>query len=147
MPIDQPRPLEHGRFGGAVRRRLDRLRGQLLNRIDAFAGDGPAHRAQIVAANGRATGIGIVGCGFVADFYAATLPLHPELRLVGCTDLNETRAKVFAQRNGCTAFPTLKDLLEDETVEIVVNLTNPESHAEVTRASLEAGKHGYSEKP
>src|SRR5215208_8328066 len=130
MPIDQPRPLEHGRFGGAVRRRLDRLRGQLLNRIDAFAGDGPAHRAQIVAANGRATGIGIVGCGFVADFYAANLSLHPELRLIGCTDLNEARANAFAGRNQCTAFSTLDNLLEDGTIAIVVNLTNPASHAE-----------------
>jgi predicted dehydrogenase len=50
-------------------------------------------------------------------------------------------------RNGCAAFPTLERLLEDDRIEIVVNLTNPESHAEVTRASLEAGKHVYSEKP
>lgn len=147
MHVDRSRARWRDRLGEAVRRRLDRFRGTILNRIDAFAGEGPAHRAKIVAANGRMTGIGIVGCGFVADFYAATLPLHPELRLVGCTDLNETRAQVFAQRNGCTAFPTLKDLLEDETIEVVVNLTNPESHAEVTRASLEAGKHVYSEKP
>jgi predicted dehydrogenase len=147
MQIDQPRPPGRGRLARAVRRRLDRLRGALLNRIDAFAGAGPQQLARDGAEQERLTGIGVVGCGFVADFYAANLPLHPELRLIGCTDLNETRAKVFAQRNVCTAFPSLKDLLEDDSIEIVVNLTNPENHAAVTRASLEAGKHVYTEKP
>jgi predicted dehydrogenase len=41
----------------------------------------------------------------------------------------------------------LKALLEDPRVEVVVNLTNPESHFTVSKASLEAGKHVYSEKP
>jgi predicted dehydrogenase len=37
--------------------------------------------------------------------------------------------------------------LADPRVEIVANLTNPRSHAEVTEAALRAGKHVYSEKP
>jgi predicted dehydrogenase len=41
----------------------------------------------------------------------------------------------------------LDELLRDETVEIVVNLTNPHSHYEVSRRALEAGRHVYSEKP
>jgi predicted dehydrogenase len=145
VQIDQPEPLRQSRLRRAWVRRLDRFRGALLNRIDAFAG-GP-DQTRRTAINARTTAIGIVGCGFVADFYAATLPSHPELRLVGCADLNETRAQVFAQRNGCTAFPSLNALLEDETIELVINLTSPESHAEVTRASLSAGKHVYTEKP
>ncbi len=134
--------MELGRIG----RRLDRLRAFLLNRIDSFAGSGP-DEVRDRSKHGPKVGVGIVGCGFVADFYAATLPLHPELELIGCTDRNETRALVFAQRNGCGAFPTVGDLLADDRIEIVVNLTNPESHAEMTRAGLEAGKHVYSEKP
>jgi predicted dehydrogenase len=38
-------------------------------------------------------------------------------------------------------------LLEDRTVEIVLNLTNPKSHFSVSKACLKAGKHVYSEKP
>ena len=37
--------------------------------------------------------------------------------------------------------------MNDSRVQLVLNLTNPRSHYEVTRASLEAGKHVYSEKP
>jgi predicted dehydrogenase len=44
-------------------------------------------------------------------------------------------------------FASLDDLLADARVELVLNLTNPRSHFEVTRACLEAGKHVYSEKP
>jgi predicted dehydrogenase len=41
----------------------------------------------------------------------------------------------------------LVDLLADAAADIVVNLTDPENHADVTRAALLAGKHVYSEKP
>ena len=147
MSVDQPKPLWRSQLRGPIRRRLDRLRGAVLNRIDAFAGTGPEIRQQKGETDRQTTGVGIVGCGFVADFYAATLALHPELRLIGCNDINETRAQVFAQRNSCTAFPALEDLLEDEKIELVINVTNPDSHAAVTRACLEAGKHVYTEKP
>jgi predicted dehydrogenase len=45
------------------------------------------------------------------------------------------------------ARPDLAEMLSDPAIEIIVNLTSIESHAAVTRASLEAGKHVYSEKP
>ena len=146
MQIDQSNPLRE-RLGRALLRRLDRLRGVVLDHIDGLTGPGPKHQAKTEVTDRRSAGIGIVGCGYVADFYAATLPMHPELWLVGCSDLNETRAQVFAQRNDCAAFPSLGDLLNDERIQIVVNLTSPEGHAVVTRASLEAGKHVYTEKP
>jgi predicted dehydrogenase len=84
---------------------------------------------------------------FVADFYAANLTLHPELRLVGSTDLDGSRAEQFAARNGGKVYATVDDLLADPSIAVVVNLTNPASHFEVTKASLNADKHVYSEKP
>lgn len=93
------------------------------------------------------TGVAIVGCGFVADYYMSTLPLHPELVLIGVHDRDGGRLRTFAQFHDVTPVSVLDELLADDRVEIVVNLTNPSSHAEVTRASLDAGKHVYSEKP
>src|SRR3954451_10220594 len=40
-----------------------------------------------------------------------------------------------------------EELLADDEVELVVNLTPPRAHVAATRAALEAGKHVYSEKP
>lgn len=91
--------------------------------------------------------IAIVGCGFVADYYMATLPAHPELNLIGVTDRDPARLARFSGFHRVHTFQSLDELLKDDRVEIVLNLTNPRSHFEVSRACLDAGKHVYSEKP
>jgi predicted dehydrogenase len=92
--------------------------------------------------------IAIVGCGYVSDYYVVTLANHPELELVGVADRFVDRAERLAAFHRLPrVYPTLDRLLADPTVEAVVNLTNPRSHYEVSRAALEAGKHVYSEKP
>jgi predicted dehydrogenase len=83
----------------------------------------------------------------VADFYAASFSLHPELRLIAVTDLDHARAACFGKAHGALVYQSVEALLADPTVEIVVNLTNPDSHFVVSRAALLAGKHVYSEKP
>jgi predicted dehydrogenase len=91
--------------------------------------------------------IGIVGCGYVFDHYMTTLPGHPGLELAGITDRDP---KAMARAAAFYRLPTYPDtaaLLADDSVEMIVNLTSIESHAAVTRAALEAGKHVYSEKP
>jgi predicted dehydrogenase len=124
--------------------------GSALDRVDRFAGLGhvaPSRDPKSAKDRDRRLGIAIVGCGFVADFYGGTLPLHPELELVAVTDRDPERAERFAARHGAAAAPSLDALLADPRVALVVNLTNPASHHAVTKASLEAGKHVYSEKP
>ena len=91
--------------------------------------------------------IAIVGCGFVADYYLSTLKFHPNLELVGVTDKNKERMQKFSDWHSVSAYGSLEELLNDAQVEIVLNLTNPRSHYEVSKACLEAGKHVYSEKP
>jgi predicted dehydrogenase len=91
--------------------------------------------------------IAFVGCGFVADFYLRTLSLHPELSLAGVMDRDEKRASAFSAFHSVRRYVTLDELLEDKSVEAVVNLTNPASHYEVSKAALQAGKHVYTEKP
>lgn len=89
----------------------------------------------------------IVGCGYVSDFYLQTLPNHPELTVCGVYDHDPIRLARFAKHNGLNAYRDLESVLEDRAVDIVVNLTNPRSHYEISKACLEAGKHVYSEKP
>jgi len=91
--------------------------------------------------------IAFVGCGYVADYYYGTLKLHPELELVGVMDQDIDRAIHFSNYCSVPYYKSLDELLDDERVDIVINLTNPSSHYSVSRACLEAGKHVYSEKP
>lgn len=89
----------------------------------------------------------IVGCRFVADYYLKTLPLHPELELVGVMDRDADRAARFAAYYSIPTYCSLDELLAGRRVQMVVNLTNPRSHYAVSKACLEAGKHVYTEKP
>lgn len=91
--------------------------------------------------------IGIVGCGYIANYYMSTMPNHGQLEVVGVTDLNMERAERFSKYYNVQHYNTLKDLLSDESIDIVLNCTNPKSHYEVTKSSLLANKHVYTEKP
>jgi predicted dehydrogenase len=88
-----------------------------------------------------------VGCGNIADRYAASIAAAGRLELVGATDVDAARAEAFVSKWGGTSYASLDALLADDTVDIVVNLTPPQLHASVTAAALEAGKHVHSEKP
>jgi predicted dehydrogenase len=90
----------------------------------------------------------IVGCGFVADFYMQSLPLYPILELVAVTDRDPARLSQFAAHHRLNCSRTsLGAVLSDPSIDFVLNLTNPDSHYEVSKACLHAGKHVYSEKP
>ena len=91
--------------------------------------------------------VAIVGCGFVADYYLVTLPLHPELKVLGVTDTNAERADLLSQAYNVAKFASVDAVLQDARVELVLNLTNPRNHYEISKPALLAGKHVYSEKP
>jgi predicted dehydrogenase len=91
--------------------------------------------------------IALVGCGYVADLYAKTLCGHADLKLIGVYDSDRQRVERFAARWKTSKYGTLDEAIGDPRLEAVLNLTNPRSHFDVTRACLEGGKHVYSEKP
>lgn len=96
----------------------------------------------------RGTGIAIIGCGYVADSYRQCLSLHEgELRLTGTYDRDPQRLAAYRASWGDHAYGSLDEVLADPACSIVLNLTDPESHAAVTEAAIAAGKHVYSEKP
>lgn len=91
-------------------------------------------------------GVGIIGCGNISEIYCKNLQGFDHLNLVACADVDEPRAVARAAQYNIAA-RSVKDLLASDDIELVVNLTIPNAHAEVSRAILKAGKHAYSEKP
>src|SRR4051812_10512923 len=71
---------------------------------------------------------------------------YPQLELVGAYDLFPERARKVLGRRG-HVYRSLDEVLADERVDAVLNLTVQQAHAEVVRACLEAGKHVHTEKP
>ncbi len=90
--------------------------------------------------------IAIVGTGFVADLYAASLKTFPRIRVVACYDIEPARLARFCAHWGLPAVDSFAALVAAGP-EAVLNLTNPHAHAEVNRACLTAGLHVYCEKP
>ena len=92
-------------------------------------------------------GVAIVGCGNIADRYAAQINTYPHVRLIGLQDIDRSRAETLAGQFGGKVYATLEDVLADKSVDVVVNLTIHHVHEEIIRKCLNAGKHVHTEKP
>lgn len=91
-------------------------------------------------------GVGIIGCGNISAAYLELAPLFNSFEVRAVADLNMEAAQKRAKEHAIRA-DTINDLLAADDIQIVVNLTIPAAHFEVTKRILEAGKHAYSEKP
>lgn len=94
----------------------------------------------------RTFGVGIVGCGNVSSTYFRNTGLFPGLALRACADLRPEAAAQRAGEYGCRA-ESVEALLAAPDVDIIINLTVPNAHFDVSMAALAAGKHVYTEKP
>ena len=92
--------------------------------------------------------IGIIGTGNISDIYCENLAtVHENTRVVACADVNLDVAKEKAEKWNIPTVQTVDELLANGEVEIVVNLTPPKFHYEITKKALLAGKNVYTEKP
>ncbi|TYR33152.1 Gfo/Idh/MocA family oxidoreductase [Mesorhizobium microcysteis] len=94
----------------------------------------------------RKLGVGVIGCGNISAAYFKLAPLFKGVEMRACADLDPKAAEARAKEFGVRA-ETVEGLLAANDIDIVVNLTTPAAHYEVSRAILDAGKHVYSEKP
>jgi predicted dehydrogenase len=94
----------------------------------------------------KTIGVGIIGCGNISQAYFKGARAFEVLEVVACADINMDVARAKAAENGCQA-QTVKALLANKNVDLVINLTVPAVHAAVSLAALQAGKHVHSEKP
>jgi predicted dehydrogenase len=90
--------------------------------------------------------IGIIGCGNISEAYLRLAPLFANLKVVAVADIVPAAAKARGEQFGVRAMK-VDELLRDEEITAVINLTVPAVHYDVTRSILSAGKHAYSEKP
>jgi predicted dehydrogenase len=93
--------------------------------------------------------VGIVGCGNIFPRYVAGLRRFDDVRVAWCADLDhalaERRASELELPNAGSPDQAAADELG--AAALVVNLTPPIAHAQVSKQFLEAGKHVYTEKP
>lgn len=91
--------------------------------------------------------VGVVGCGPALALYFDEPGYEGLVEVVACADLVSERAASAVERFSGARRQTLEEVLANDEVEIVLNLTEPRRHAAITREALAAGKSVYSEKP
>ena len=91
-------------------------------------------------------GVGVIGTGVISEIYLKVMTGFAHMQVVGCADRFPERARARADQFGIAALG-FEELLAHPEIEIVVNLTTPDAHAEVALAAIEAGKSVYNEKP
>ncbi|MFC4810646.1 Gfo/Idh/MocA family protein [Paenibacillus sp. GCM10023250] len=92
--------------------------------------------------------IGVIGAGSISDQHLNAYRRNPRAELAAVCDKNEDRAKAKAEKHGVPhTYADYRDLLADPGIDAVSVCTWNDSHAEISIAALEAGKHVLCEKP
>ena len=95
----------------------------------------------------KTTKVGIIGCGNISKAYFATNAKFSFFEITACADLNLEAARAKAEQWQIPKACSVEELLADDEIEFVINLTIPAAHGPVMLSCLEAGKSVYTEKP
>ena len=80
-------------------------------------------------ANDRRVKVGVVGCGGICrgTYMDNMMYRFNVIDVVGCADLIDSRAQYIADKYGVKKMTT-EEMMNDPEIEVIVNLTYPESH-------------------
>lgn len=90
--------------------------------------------------------IGVVGCGNISMAYLRNAPLFRGVKITACADIFPEAAARRAAEFGLRAMD-VDGLMAAPDVDLVLNLTVPAAHFDVSMQALSAGKHVFTEKP
>ncbi len=94
----------------------------------------------------RPVHVGVVGAGAISDIYLKNMTERFSiLQVDAICSRNRVHAEEKAKKYGIRAC-TYEEMLAEEEIEMIVNLTPVPAHYEIIRRALEAGKHVYTEK-
>ena len=91
--------------------------------------------------------VGVIGCGNISDAYFGTFPRYPITKMAAVADMIPERAQAKAEKYGIAKAYSVAEMLADPEIEIVLNLTIPNAHYDVSMQAVRAGKNVYNEKP
>ena len=90
--------------------------------------------------------VGLVGCGHISETYFRAQEYFNNIKIVKCADINTNAAEQCAKTYNVQP-SSIDEIFKDEEIEIILNLTIPKAHFEISEKALLSGKHSYSEKP
>ena len=90
--------------------------------------------------------VGLIGCGHIVETYFRAHKYFNNFKIIKCADIKKEAAKKCASKYRIKSL-SVKELLNDKEIDIILNLTIPKAHYSVTKKALLHNKHVYSEKP
>ena len=90
--------------------------------------------------------VGIVGCGVICKHYVENARAFDSFKVVGCADVVREAAEKLSMDFELRV-AEVDELISDPGIDVILNLTTPDAHFDVSKRALAAGKHVYSEKP
>ncbi|NLB90127.1 MAG: inositol 2-dehydrogenase [Clostridiales bacterium] len=93
--------------------------------------------------------IGIVGAGRIGNVHAQSITYHiPGAQVLRVTDIYEDAAKALAQQYNVPHYGTdYMDIINDPAIDAVLVCSPTPTHADISIAAMQAGKHVFCEKP
>lgn len=90
--------------------------------------------------------VGVIGAGDISTVYLNAIHRSPALELGAIAARDPGKLTAIAARYDAPS-RTVRELLADPAIELILNLTPATMHREINEAIVAAGKHVYSEKP
>lgn len=94
----------------------------------------------------RTYGVGLIGAGDYSAVYLELAPLFRNFEIRAIASRTRASADARGGQFGVRA-QSIDELLGNDEIDVVLNVTPPEAHFPVTMDALSAGKHVYCEKP
>jgi predicted dehydrogenase len=91
--------------------------------------------------------VGCLGMGWWSDVLADAIKRSGKLEIVSCFTRSEEKRAAFAKKYGCKPAASFEAMLEDRSIEAIINTTPNNVHRETTCAAAAAGKHVFLDKP
>ena len=96
---------------------------------------------------GKTLVVACVGMGWWSDVLADAIKRSGKLEIAACYSRSEDKRRAFAAKDGCRAATSFDAILDDDSIDAIVNTTPNNAHLETTRAAARAGKHVFVDKP
>lgn len=100
---------------------------------------------------GKVYGVVLIGCGHIGQEHIENIYYRENIRIVGVVDFVRERAELFSRKYSCGQ-PVLydtdyKEMIKRDDVDIVIIATYVNTHLQILKDCLAAGKHILCEKP
>jgi predicted dehydrogenase len=91
--------------------------------------------------------VACIGMGWWSDVLADAIKRSGKLRIAACYSRSDEKREAFAGKYGCRAATHYEAILNDNSIEAIINTTPNNVHLETTCAAARAGKHVFLDKP